>query len=124
MFEGASNQAQEGGYMNNQVSKKQVRDSIEAAQRYIETKEACRGRHEAYVSASINGENCHGVRTVYVDITDDNVVIIIENLHTICNHNTNKFTPVTDDFSIINKTLQIRPKASLRSRVVIEITAK
>jgi len=42
---------------------------------------------------------------VFVDVTDDNAKVIIEDLHTICDHRTNTFTPENATFSIINKTL-------------------
>ena len=59
-----------------------------------------------------------------VNVTDENVEIIIEDLHTLCSHHTNRFTPGTDDISIINNTLQIKPKAPLFGLDVIEITVK
>lgn len=80
--------------------------------------------HDAYIGISVNGRHRHGVSKVFVNMTDENVEIIIEDLHTFCIHNTNRFTPETDDISIINNTLQIKPKAPLFGLDVIEITAK
>ena len=107
-----------------QDNKVSVYDAISAVQQYINQKEEYRGRHEAFIGVSVNGKECHGVRTVSVDLSDGNLVIIVEDLHTLCSHNTNRFTPDTDDISIINNTLQIKPRASFCGLSVIEITAK
>ena len=110
--------------MNKQVSKESLHDAIKAVLQYVEIKEECRDRHEAFIGVSVNGKEQHGVRTVFVEVTEEKAEIIIENLHTLCDHNTNRFTTDTDDISIINKTLQIRPRSSLCGKVVIEVTAK
>ena len=110
--------------MNIQDNKNAPRDAIAAAQQYVNIKKECRRIHDAYIGISVNGKDRHGVRKVFVNVTDENVEIIIEDLHTLCNHNTNRFTPETDDISIINNTLQIKPKAPLFGLDVIEITAK
>lgn len=107
-----------------QDREKVLHKAIIAAKQYLKLKEECRGRHEAFVGVSVNGKDKHGVRTVFVDVTNENVKIVIEDFHTLCSHNTNEFTPISDDISIINNTLQIRPKNSLFGLSVIEITAK
>ena len=99
-------------------------DAVSAAQKYINQKEECRGRHEAYIGISVNGKEFHGVRMVSVDLSDGNPVIIVEDLHTLCSHSTNRFTPDTDDISIINNTLRIKPRGSFCGLSVIEISAK
>lgn len=101
-----------------------LRDAIIAVKKYVKLKEECCGRHEAFVGVSVNGKDQHGIRTVFVDVTNENVKIVIEDFHTLCSHNTNEFTPASDEISIINNTLQIRPKNSLFGLSVIEITAK
>lgn len=110
--------------MSKQISEGLVQHAITAAYRYIGVKKECRDRHEAFIGVSVNGKTQHGVRTVFVGVTDESVEIIIENLHTLCSHHTNRFTADTDDISIIDKTLQVRPRSSICGKVVIEITAK
>ena len=96
-----------------------------ATQQYIASKNECRRRHEAYVVTSVHGKEQHGVRFVSANASLESAEVIIEELHTICGHHTNRFTPENDDFVIINnKTLQIRPKSSICGPIVIEITAK
>ena len=102
-----------------QDSEKALHNAVAAAKQYVKLKKECRDRHEAFI-----GQDKHGVKKVFVDVTDENVKIIIEDLHTLCSHNTNIFTPISDDISIINNTLQIKPKDSLFGLSVIEITAK
>lgn len=107
-----------------QDNKKALCDAISSAKKYINQKKECSGRHEAYICVSVNGKECHGVRMVSVDLSDGNLAIIVEDLHTLCSHNTNRFTPDADDISIINNTLQIKPRASFCGLSVVEITAK
>ena len=95
-----------------QDSEKALHNAVAAAKQYVKLKKECRDRHEAFIGVSVNGQDKHGVK------------IIIEDLHTLCSHNTNIFTPISDDISIINNTLQIKPKDSLFGLSVIEITAK
>ena len=97
---------------------------IATIRKYVEKCGGCYDRHEASVGASVRGKDQHGIRMVFVEVTDDNAMVIIENLHTICDHRTNTFTPENATFSIINKTLQIRPIDSLYGPNVIEVTAK
>lgn len=110
--------------MSEQLTNQSLRNAINAAQKYISVKEACRDRHEAFIGVVANGKEQHGVRTVFVEVNDESVEIIVENLHTICDHHTNMFTAENDDISIINRTLRIRPRTSFFSKLVIEITAK
>ena len=107
-----------------QDSEKALHNAVAAAKQYVKLKKECRDRHEAFIGVSVNGQDKHGVKKVFVDVTDENVKIIIEDLHTLCSYNTNIFTPISDDISIINNTLQIKPKDSLFGLSVIEITAK
>lgn len=107
-----------------QDNEKGLRNAIAAAKQYVNLKEECCGRHEAFIGVSVNGKEQHGVRTVFVDVADENVKIIIEDLHTLFNHSTDTFTPINDDITIINNTLQIRPKHPFFGPLVIEITAK
>ena len=97
---------------------------IATIRKYVEKCGGSYDRHEASVGASVNGKDQHGIRMVFVEVTDDNAKVIIEDLHTICDHRTNTFTPENATFSIINKTLQIRPIDSLCGRIVIEVTAQ
>lgn len=111
--------------MNNFENMKQVTESISAARKYVAVKEACNGRHEAFIISSVNGKDQHGVRTVFVEVTENNAVVIIEELHTLCSHQTNRFTAEKDDFYFVgNRTLQIKPKESMCGKVIIEVTAK
>ena len=107
-----------------QNSKKDLCDAFSAAEKYISQKKEYRGRYEAYIGVTVNGKERHGVRMVSVELSEGNLAIIVEDLHTLCSHNTNRFTPDTDDISIINNTLQIKPRASFCGLSVIEITAK
>ena len=104
-----------------QNSKKYLCDAFSAAEKQISQKKECRGRHEAYIGVTVNGKERHGVRMVSVELSEGNLAIIVEDLHTLCSHNTNRFTPDTDD---ISNTLQIKPIASFCGLSVIEITAK
>lgn len=110
--------------MSKQTSLQQLSKSITAVQQYILTKEACRGRHKASIIATINGINHYGTLIVSANVTSGYAEVIIEDLGTICNPHTNKFTTTNDDFSIINKTLQIKPQNALIGSVYIEVTAK
>ena len=110
--------------MNNQISKEQRQKAIATIIEYVENCGGCYGRHEASVGTTVKGKDQHGIRMVFVEVTDDNAKVIIEGLHTICEHRTNTFTPENATFSIINKVLQIRPVDSLCDRIVIEITAQ
>ena len=109
--------------MNTQVSEELRHKAINAVSQYVGTKENCRERHKASIGVVINGKEQHGVGMVFVGVTEKNVEIIIENLDALCTCYTNKFTADSADISIINKTLQIRPRHSLCGKVVIEITA-
>lgn len=111
--------------MNNYEFTKRVSESISAAQRYIDQKEACRDRHEAYIIVSVNGKDYHGVRTVFVDIMSKNAAVIIEDLHSIYSLHTNTFTAEKDIFIFKgNETLQVRTETFLCGEAVIEITPK
>ena len=110
--------------MSNQISKEQRQEAIATIKDYVENCGGCYDRHEASVGASVRGKDKHGIRMVFVEIAGDNARVIIEDLHTICDHNTNTLTPENATFSIINKTFQIRPIDSLCGRIVIEVTAQ
>lgn len=75
-----------------QDSRKALHNAVAAAKQYVKLKKECRDRHEAFIGVSVNGQDKHGVKKVFVDVTDENVKIIIEDLHTLCSHNTNIFT--------------------------------
>lgn len=110
--------------MDEQTKLQQRINSITAVQKYILTKEECRGRHKASIIATINGTNYYGTLTVSAKVALEYAEVIIEDLGTICNPHTNKFTTTNDVFSIINKTLQITPQNELIGSVHIEVTAK
>ena len=111
--------------MNNYEFSKRVSESISAAQRYIGQKEACRGSHKANITVSMNGKDNQCESTVFVYITSKNAAVIIDELHTGNNLQTNKYTADKDIFEIYgNKTLQIRTKRLLCGETVIEISPK
>lgn len=110
--------------MSNQISSAQRQKAIATIRDYVKNCGGCYERHEASVGVSVRGKDQHGIMMVYVEVTDDNAKVSIEDLYTICDHKTNIFTPENATFSIINKTLQIRPIDSLCGRIVIEVTAK
>ena len=78
--------------MNNYEFSKRVSESISDAQRYIGQKEACRGRNKANITVSINGKDNQCESTVFVYITSKNAAVIIDELHTGNNLQTNKYT--------------------------------
>lgn len=110
--------------MSKQDSDTELQNSIVAAQRYISIKEEYSDRHEAHVNVSINGKEHRSVKTVFVKVTNENVEVIIEDLHTLCSDNRNTFNPKTDIISVVNNTLQIKPKKPFCGLSCIEITAK
>lgn len=110
--------------MNNQVGTKELSDSNKAVRQYIKTISGCNGRHEATIIALTNGKEHYGMSYVYVNETHDNAEIIIEDLHKICNCDTNRFTADKDSFSLIVKTLKIKSESKLTGKIIIEITAK
>lgn len=111
--------------MINFAKKPSAEGAITAVQKYLNLNESNNERHEAFIIASVNGRDQHGVRTVSAQIVGETAIVIIEDLHTLCQHETNMFTSQKDDIYFVgNKTLQIKPKASLCGRIVIEITPK
>lgn len=110
--------------MGSQSSKEQRRQAIETIKDYVEKCGGNYGRHEASIGGSINGKEKHGIRTISVDIADEDVLVIIEKPTGLLNDITNTFTSGNATFTIIGKTLQIRPIDSLCGPIVIEVTAK
>lgn len=111
--------------MINFEKKPSVEGAIAAVQKYLHLNESNKARHKAFIIASVNGRDQHGVRTVSAEIAGDIAIVIIEDLHTLCQHETNMFTSQKDDIYLVgNKTLQIKPKASICGRIVIEITPR
>lgn len=110
--------------MNKQADLQQANNSITAVQQYIQTKSECRDRHKASIIATINGINHYGTLIVSAKVTTAYAEVIIEDLCTICNPHTDKFTSTNAEFSFIGKTLQIKPKNALIGSFHIEVTAK
>lgn len=61
-----------------QDREKALHNAIAAVKQYIKLKEECCGRHEAFIGVSVNGKDQHGVKTVFVDVTNEIVKIVIE----------------------------------------------
>ena len=111
--------------MINYEEENRMKESVSALEKYINMNDSCRERHEAFIITSTNGKDQHGVRYVFMEIRKDFAVIIIDDLHSLCGHQTNRFTSEDDDFYFVgNRTLQIKPKTSLCGKLVIEITPK
>lgn len=111
--------------MINHEEENRGKESISALEKYINLNDSCRVRHEAFIITSVNGKNHHGVRTVLMELLEDSAIIIIEDFHSLCGHQTNRFTSENDAFYFVgNRTLQIKPKTSLCGKLVIEITPK
>ena len=58
-----------------QDSEKALHNAVAAAKQYVKLKKECRDRHEAFIGVSVNGQDKHGVKKVFVDVTDENVKI-------------------------------------------------
>lgn len=98
-----------------QDREKALHNAIIAAKQYVKLKEECRGRHEAFVGVSVNGQDQHGVRTVFVDVTNENVKIVIEILiHSVAIIQTNSLLLV-----MIFQLLIIRYKSDQKIRYLV-----
>ncbi len=96
--------------------------SIAALKQYVAMLSKNCVRHQANILVHANGKDqCPGVR--YVNISEDNAELIIEDFHTIYGDRSNIFTVQDSMFSMNCKTLHIKTRDTFAHDITVSITA-
>ena len=110
-------------YLNKEITTTSLASSVCAVRQYIALENKNVDKHRVNVLVHVNEKDFSpSIRVASIKACENNMEIIIDELHTIYGACTNRFTLENSSFALIHKTLQIRTEDALRQKMTIEVT--